>query len=112
MSAWGASGDPDATTMLCEPVRVQRQIAAHGDAPARVSLAFLAAAAMEAELPTRRARSAVRDCRELTAADMVRNDRLAEIEVDPDGGAVRVDGEPVGIEPVEQVAMSWRHLLG
>jgi urease subunit alpha len=112
LSAWGASGDPDATTMLCEPVLVRRQIAAHGRAPARVSLAFLAAAAMDADLPTQRPRSAVRGCREVTAADMVRNDRLADVEVDPDGGAVRVDGERVGIEPVDQVAMSWRHLLG
>jgi urease subunit alpha len=112
MSVWGASGDPDATTMLCEPVVVQRQIAAHGAAAARVSLAFLAGAAIDAELPTSRARSAVRGCRDVTAADMVRNDRLAEVDVSPDGRRVTVDGERVGIEPVEQVAMSWRHLLG
>jgi urease subunit alpha len=112
MSVWGASGDPNATTMLAEPVLVRRQIAAHGGAPARVSLAFLAQAAMDAELPTNRPRSAVRGCRELTASDMVRNGRLADVDVDPDGKTVRVDGEPIGIEPVSQVAMSWRHLLG
>jgi urease subunit alpha len=112
MSVWGASGDPDATTMLCEPVVVRRQIGALGAAPARLSLAFLAAAGADAELPTTRQRSIVRGCRDVTAADMVRNDRLADVTVNPDGSEVRVDGEVVGIEPVDEVAMSWRYLLG
>jgi urease subunit alpha len=112
MSVWGASGDPDATTMLCEPVVVRRQIGALGAAPARLSLAFLAAAGADAELLTTRPRSVVRGCRGVTAADMVRNDRLADVAVSPDGTEVRVDGEVVGIEPVDEVAMSWRYLLG
>lgn len=112
MSVWGASGDPNATTMLCEPVVVRRQIGAHGAAPARLSLAFLAAAGADAELPTTRPRSVVRGCRDLSASDMVRNDRLAEVDVSPDGTEVRVDGERVGIDPVDEVAMSWRYLLG
>jgi urease alpha subunit len=77
-----------------------------------VSLAFLARDAVDAELPTTRTRSAVRGCRDVTAADMVRNDRLAEVDVSPDGTRVTVDGEPVGIEPVDEVPMGWRHLLG
>jgi urease subunit alpha len=112
MAAWGASGDPDATTMLCEPVVVRRQIGAHGAAPGRLSLAFTAAAAQDTELPTTRARSIVRGCRDVGAADMVRNDVRAEVDVSPDGREVRVDGERVGIEPVEEVALSWRYLLG
>jgi urease subunit alpha len=112
MAAWGASGDPDATTMLCEPVVVRRQIGAHGAAPSRLSLAFTSAAAQDTELPTTRARSIVRGCRDVGAADMVRNDVRAEVDVSPDGREVRVDGERVGIEPVEEVALSWRYLLG
>jgi urease subunit alpha len=112
MPAWGASGDPDATTMLCEPVVVRRQVGALGAAPARLSLAFVAAAALDAELPTTRSRSVVRGCRDVTAADMVRNDRLADVSVAPDASEVRVDGERIGIDPVEEVAMSWRYLLG
>lgn len=112
ISAWGASGDPNATTMLCEPVVVRRQIGAHGRAAAQLSLAFVAAAAADAELPTARARAIVRGCRDVRATDMVRNDRLAQVDVSPDGTEVRVDGEPVGIEPVEEVAMGQRYLLG
>ena len=112
IAAWGASGDPDATTMLCEPVVVRRQVGAHGAAAARVSIAFTAGAAAHIELPTGRNRSVVHGCRDVTAADMVRNDRLAEVTVTPDAREVRVDGERIGIDPVEEVAMSWRYLLG
>jgi urease subunit alpha len=112
MSVWGASGDPNATTMLCEPVTIRRQIGALGAAPARLSLAFTAAAAADTELPTTRPRSIVHGCRTIGAADMVRNDVRAEVDVTPDGREVRVDGERVGIEPVDEVALSWRYLLG
>ncbi|MCW2992863.1 MAG: urease subunit alpha [Conexibacter sp.] len=112
VAAWGASGDGDATTMLCEPVVVQRQVGAHGGAAARLSLAFTSAAAQDTELPTTRQRSIVRGCRDVGAADMVRNDVRAEVGVAPDGSSVTVDGEVVGIEPVDEVALSWRYLLG
>jgi urease subunit alpha len=112
VAAWGASGDPNATTMLCEPVVVRRQVGAHGAAAARLSLAFTSAAAQDTELPTTRTRSIVKGCRDVSAADMVRNDVRAEVGVAPDGSAVTVDGEPVGIAPVEEVALSWNYLLG
>jgi urease subunit alpha len=112
IAAWGASGDADATTALCEPVVVQRQVGAHGRAAARLSLAFTSAAAQDTELPTERRRSIVRGCRDVTAADMVRNDVRADVDVAPDGSWVSVDGERIGIEPIEEVSLSWRYLLG
>jgi len=112
ISAWGASGDGNATTMLAEPTRVGPQIGALGTNPARLSLAFLAGASMDAELPTSRPRARVRGCRGLTAADMVRNDRRGTVRVDPHGGPVTLDGEPVQAPAVGQVALSGRYLLG
>jgi urease subunit alpha len=110
--AWGASGDGNATTMLAEPVRVQRQIGAEGAAAARLSLAFMAREALDAELPITRRRAAVEGCRDLTAADMVRNDRTGTVRVDPQTYSVTLDGEPVSAPPVERVAFSDRFLLG
>jgi urease subunit alpha len=112
VAAWGASGDGNATTMLCEPVAVRRQVGAHGAAAARLSLAFTSAVAQDTELPTTRTRSIVAGCRDVTAADMVRNDVRAEVDVAPDGSWVTVNGERIGIEPVEEVALSWNYLLG
>ncbi len=111
MPAWGASGAGGATTMMTEPVRVGPQIAGTGAAPGQVSLAFLAGAAMAADLPTTRERARVSDCRELTAADMVGNSRIGTIVVDPAAETVTLDGEPVTCAPVAEVAYSRRYLL-
>ena len=112
VSAWGAAGDGNATTMLAEPVRVGRQIGALGTAPAALSLAFLAGAAMDADLPTSRPRARVHACRDLSASDMVRNTRRGAVRVDPGTLAVTLDGEPVTSEPADEVPLSGRYLLG
>jgi urease subunit alpha len=110
--AWGASGDGNATTMLCEPVRQRPQLAGTGLAPDRVSLAFLCEAAIDAELPTARERALVRGCRGLSAADMVRNDVRGEVRVDPQTLQVTLDGEPLGVPPAAEVPLGERYLLG
>jgi urease subunit alpha len=112
ISAWGSSGDANATTIVAEPVVVRRQIGAEGAAAARLSLAFLAGAALDAELPTTRTRARVEGCRELTAAGMVRNSRTGDVRVDPRSLAVTLDGEPLSAPPAERLAFSDRYLLG
>jgi urease subunit alpha len=108
----GASGGGNAATMLTEPVGVRPQLGALGGAPAATSLAFLAGCAIEAELPIARRRAPVRGCRELSAADMVRNCRTGEVAVDADRRRVTLDGEPVRAEPVQRLAFSGSYLLG
>ncbi len=110
--AWGAAGDGNATTMLAEPVRLGPQLGGIGGAPDRISLAFLCAAAMDAELPTARERALVSGCRDLTAADMVRNTRRGAVRVDRRTHAVTLDGELVTAEPATEVPLSARYLLG
>jgi urease subunit alpha len=112
MPAWGSSGDGDGSTMIVEPVTVRPQFAAMGSAPAQTSLAFLAGASMEAELPTRRKRARVKGCRDLTAADMVRNTRTGTVTVDAAAREVRLDGQPMRARPVERLAFSGSYLLG
>jgi urease subunit alpha len=109
--AWGAAGVGGATTVLTEPVRVGPQIGALGAAPARLSLAFLANAAMDADIPTTRRRARVSDCRELTAADMVRNSRTGAIAVDAAARRVTLDGEPLACEPSRELPYSSLFLL-
>ena len=112
ISAWGASGAGNAATMLAEPVRVRPQLGALGGAPDRISLAFVSEAGLDADLPTARERAVVRACRDLSAADMVRNTRRGAIRVDPGTLAVTLDGEPVTAEPAAEVPLSGRYLLG
>ena len=112
MPAWGSSGDGDGSTMLVEPVTVGPQFAATGSAPAQTSLAFLAGASLEAELPTQRRRARVHGCRDLTAADMVRNTRTGTVTVDASAREVRLDGERMRARPVDRLAFSGSYLLG
>jgi urease subunit alpha len=112
IAVWGASGDGNATTALSEPTRIAPQIGALGAAPALLSLAFLTVAGLQAELPTTRGRAPVRGCRNLSAADMVRNTRRGRVAVDAAGAHVTLDGEPVAAPPVEDLAFSRRYLLG
>jgi urease subunit alpha len=108
----GAAGVGNASTMLSEPVAVGPQIGALGGAPAATSLAFLAGSAIEAELPTARRRARVQNCRDLTAADMVRNNRTGTVEVDAARRQVTLDGRPMRAEPAERLAFSGSYLLG
>ena len=101
IAAWGVSGDGNAT-MLAEPTRVGPMIGALGDNLARLSLAFLAGSALDAELPTSRSRAAISGCRGPSASDMVRNDRRGTVRVDPRTHAVTLDGEPVSAAPVDE----------
>ena len=111
MSAWGASGDGNATTMLrragagAAPDR--RRGRGGGAALARVHGARGARRGAADDAAAR----AVEGCRELTAADMVRNDRTGTVRVDR---AARGDaGRRAGrAPPVERVAFSDRFLLG
>jgi urease subunit alpha len=112
MPAWGASGEGNGSTFLGEPVLVQRQFAALGSAPALASIAFLAGASMNAELPTARRRAPVERCRGLSAADMVRNTRTGAVTVDARRREVRLDGELVRAQPVERLAFSGSYLFG
>ncbi|MGI9116273.1 MAG: urease subunit alpha [Gaiellales bacterium] len=113
---WGAVGEPNATTAFAQPTQVVAQIGGMGTAPARLSIAFTSASAIAGggadALPTAKRRSAVRDCRRIDAADMVRNSRLAAVRVDATTHAVTVDGEIVQTPPVASVPLSALHLLG
>lgn len=114
--AWGAVGDPNASTAFCQPVRIDAQIGGMGTASARHSIAFVSRAALDgggaAELPTAKERVAVRGTRGLGAADMVGNDAVADVRVDPATHVVTVDGEPVAAEAATDVPLSGLHLLG
>jgi len=113
---WGAVGDPNAATAFCQPTQVAAQIGGIGAAPARSSIAFVSQAATASggadELPTAKARVAVAGTRALSASDMVLNDTVAAVRVDPATHRVTVDGEPVETPPAASVPLSGLHLLG
>ncbi|MFE5597139.1 amidohydrolase family protein, partial [Streptomyces sp. NPDC056549] len=112
--AYGVTGDPNAATDTCEPLVLGPLFGAHGAAPAELSVAFVAQAAVDLgsdTMRTRRRRVAVRGTRGIGPADMLHNARLGQVDVDPRSGLVTLDGDPMRSEPAQQVSLSRLYFL-
>jgi urease subunit alpha len=113
--AWAAMGDPNASIPTPQPVRYRPMFGAFGRMVASTALTFVSAAALAAGVPSRlglqRRAVAVRRCRGLGKRDMVHNDALLRIEVDPETYEVRADGELLTCEPARVLPMAQRYFL-
>jgi urease subunit alpha len=112
--AYGVTGDPNATTDSCEPLVLGPQFGSFGATAADLSVAFVSQAAVDAgddHMTTRRRRVAVKGTRDIGPADMVLNDRLGNVDVDPATGMVTLDGETVYSEPSDSVPLSRLYFL-
>jgi urease subunit alpha len=115
MIAWGAMGDANASIPTPQPVLPRPMWGAFGRAPAATSVSFVAPAAVEAGLASRlsveRRLVAVRDVSARGKADMVNNDALPDIRVDPDTFTVTIDGSVVEAFPAAELPMAQRYFL-
>jgi urease subunit alpha len=113
MVAWAAMGDANASIPTPQPVLPRPMWGAY-TAP-RTSLSFVAPAAIEDGLPDRlglaRELVATEDVSRRGKANMVNNDALPDITVDPDTFTVRIDGEVVEAAPAQQLPMTQRYFL-
>jgi urease subunit alpha len=112
--AYGVTGDPNATTDSCEPLVLGPQFGSFGATAADLSVAFVSQAAVAAgndHMTTRRRRVAVRDNRNIGPRNMVLNDRLGTVDVDPATGMVTLDGDTVYSEPADSVSLSRLYFL-
>ena len=113
--AWAAMGDPSASIPTPQPVRMRPMWGAFGSAPQAIALTFVSQAARDAGLPERspggRRFAAVRNVRALGKRDMVRNDALPRIDVDPQTYEVRADGELLTCEPLSVLPLAQRYAL-
>jgi urease subunit alpha len=113
--AWAAMGDANASIPTPQPVLPRPMWGAYGAVPARTSLSFVSAAALEAGLADRlglvRALVPVADVSGRGKADLVNNDARPDIAVDPDTFTVRINGEPVEAAPAAELPMAQRYFL-
>ena len=113
--AWSAMGDPNASIPTPQPVLYRPMFAAFGEALHSTSLLFVSKAANEASVPAQlglKKRVAVAHrCRGVSKRDMINNDALPRIEVDPETYEVRADGELLTCEPARVLPMAQRYFL-
>ena len=108
-----AMGAPSASIPTPEPVRYRPMFGAFGRAPSSACVHFVSAASLHGGLPAglTRATLAVRGTRTVTKRDMIHNDALPHVEVDPETYRVRVDGEVVTSEPARSLPLAQRYFL-
>jgi urease subunit alpha len=115
MIAWSVMGDANASIPTPQPVIYRPMFGAHGGALQRTSLTFLSKAALNADIPgelgLKKTAVPVKRCRGLNKRDMVNNDALPRIEVDPDTYEVRADGQLLTCEAAQVLPMAQRYYL-
>jgi urease subunit alpha len=113
--AWAAMGDPNASIPTPQPVLYRPMFGALGRARTSTSVTFVSAAALAADVPGRlglgKRAVAVSRCRGIGKRDMIHNDALPRIEVDPETYEVRADGERLTCEPATVLPMAQRYFL-
>ncbi|NOG73976.1 urease subunit alpha [Roseicella sp. DB1501] len=114
--AMAPMGDPNASIPTPQPVHYRPMFAQFGAAMQASSVTFVSRAALEAgiggRLGLRKPLLAVANTRGgIGKRDMVLNDALPRIEVDPETYEVRADGELLVCEPAKRLPMAQRYFL-
>jgi urease subunit alpha len=108
-------GDPNASIPTPQPVHYRPMFGAFGGARAATSVHFVSRAAlangMKERLGLSRRLVAVKGTRTLTKRDLVLNDYMPRIEVDPQTYEVRADGQLLTCEPAKTLPMAQRYFL-
>jgi len=108
-------GDPNASIPTPQPVHYREMFGALGGARHATSLTFVSRAALEAGVPGKlglaKRAVAVRGTRAIRKRDMVLNDALPVIQVDPQTYEVRADGELLTCQPATVLPLAQRYFL-
>ena len=114
MIAAAAMGDPNASIPTPQPVHYRPMFGAFGGALV-TSLTFVSQAAMQnpavRALGLKKPLEVVRNTRHVKKQDMVHNNALPKVDVDPETYAVRADGELLVCEPAQALPMAQRYFL-
>jgi len=108
-------GDPNASIPTPQPVHTRPMFGAFGRSVERGSVSFVSQAAeaggLRAALGLAKQTLAVTGTRTIGKADMVLNDAMPVIEVDPETYEVRADGELLTCAPASELPLAQRYFL-
>ncbi|MBI6555720.1 urease subunit alpha [Pseudomonas sp. LY-1] len=108
-------GDANASIPTPQPVHYRPMFASFGSALHATSLTFISQAAADAGLPQtlglKKQIAVVKGCRDVQKTDLIHNDYLPHIEVDPQTYQVKADGVLLWCEPADVLPMAQRYFL-
>ena len=113
--AWAAMGDANASIPTPQPVIGRPMFGHFGKAPETLSLSFVSQVAYERgiaqRLGLRKGVTPIRGCRTLRKKDLIHNQALPDIEVNPETYMVKADGQILTCEPVRILPLAQRYFL-
>ena len=108
-------GDPNASIPTPQPVHYRPMFGAFGGALAATAMTFVSRAGIESAVAERcglrKMIGVSSGNREIGKADMIHNDYLPHIEVDPQTYVVRADGNVLACDPAETLPLAQRYFL-
>ena len=108
-------GDPNASIPTPQPVHYRPMFGALGGALGSTCATFVSSAAMATAelvgLGLGKCMVPVVNTRDIRKRDMVHNDALPQIEVDPETYEVRADGQRLTCEPATELPLAQRYFL-
>ncbi|WEK10469.1 MAG: urease subunit alpha [Candidatus Pseudomonas colombiensis] len=108
-------GDANASIPTPQPVHYRPMFASYGGSRHATSLTFISQAALDAGLPEslglKKRIAVVKGCRNVQKTDLIHNDYLPQIDVDPQTYQVKADGVLLWCEPADVLPMAQRYFL-
>jgi urease subunit alpha len=108
-------GDINASIPTPQPVHYRPMFGSFGSAPRHTSVTFVSAVSLDADVAARwelkRRLLACRNTRKIGKADMIHNDWIPEITVDPQTYEVRANGELLTCEPADVLPLAQLYNL-
>ncbi|WP_095109414.1 urease subunit alpha [Pseudomonas sp. Irchel 3E20] len=108
-------GDANASIPTPQPVHYRPMFASYGSSRHATCLTFISQAALDAGLPEalglQKKIAVVRGCRNVRKTDLIHNDYLPHIDVDPQTYQVKADGVLLWCEPADVLPMAQRYFL-
>jgi urease subunit alpha len=113
--AMAQMGDPNASIPTPQPVYPRPMFGSYGETLLQTSFLFTSQAALNLGIPEalklQRPVIAVRNCREISKADLKLNHHTPHLEVDPETYEVRANGELLTCDPAAYLPMTQRYFL-
>ncbi|WDH23513.1 urease subunit alpha [Pseudomonas chlororaphis] len=108
-------GDANASIPTPQPVHYRPMFASYGGSRHATSLTFISQAALAAGVPQqlglKKQIAVVKGCRDVQKSDLIHNDYLPDIKVDPQTYQVKADGVLLWCEPADVLPMAQRYFL-
>ena len=111
---WSAMGDPNGSLMTCQPLKYRPQFGHFGRNPRRLAYSFVTQAAIDDGLSDKiecQQLLPVKRTRTISKRDMVHNNAMPKVEIDPETYNVYMDGERITVKPARTLPLTQLYYL-